>query len=94
MGCDYPKNPEHVDDMVSIHAPVWGATFETYNPANDQAVSIHAPVWGATGVKVRTDGDGNVSIHAPVWGATTMMLSSVKTVCFNPRTRVGCDRVV
>ena len=34
--------------LVSIHAPVWGATWlvRWYNRTN--IVSIHAPVWGAT----------------------------------------------
>ena len=33
-----------------------------------------------------------VSIHAPAWGATWPASSgSCREVCFNPRTRVGCD---
>ena len=33
-----------------------------------------------------------VSIHAPAWGATGKSLTvSGATLCFNPRTRVGCD---
>ena len=36
-----------------------------------------------------------VSIHAPAWGATVCnYVANVRIVCFNPRTRVGCDRVV
>ena len=34
--------------MVSIHAPVWGATGVTQTAIADEIVSIHAPVWGAT----------------------------------------------
>ena len=35
---------------------------------------------------------GDASIHAPVWGATTVTIpQSRKPMCFNPRTRVGCD---
>ena len=35
-----------------------------------------------------------VSIHAPAWGATKAGLASVLccSLCFNPRTRVGCDQ--
>ena len=33
---------------VSIHAPVWGATFDITKPVTVNGVSIHAPVWGAT----------------------------------------------
>ena len=35
-----------------------------------------------------------VSIHAPAWGATlTARAASTSRTCFNPRTRVGCDRL-
>jgi len=33
---------------VSIHAPVKGATSESYIMTVDMHVSIHAPAWGAT----------------------------------------------
>ena len=34
-----------------------------------------------------------VSIHAPAWGATGHRLYQYRRLaCFNPRTRVGCDR--
>ena len=32
-----------------------------------------------------------VSIHAPVWGATAVLVPTINNLCFNPRTRVGCD---
>ena len=34
-----------------------------------------------------------VSIHAPVWGATVRCVTCIARHCFNPRTRVGCDRI-
>ena len=34
--------------LVSIHAPVWGATAVMLNCRGTWIVSIHAPVWGAT----------------------------------------------
>ena len=38
-------------------------------------------------------GRSPVSIHAPAWGATrNTVRSTVPDMCFNPRTRVGCDR--
>ena len=56
--------------LVSIHAPVWGATWHdiqgvsrqpSFNPRTrvgcDEYAGQDAPVFG-------------VSIHAPVWGAT------------------------
>ena len=56
------------------------------------AVSIHAPVWGATGKIHELQISDKVSIHAPVWGATPKQRVFCAPVCFNPRTRVGCDR--
>ena len=37
------------ENMVSIHAPAWGATTGERGPVGPQGVSIHAPAWGATG---------------------------------------------
>ena len=37
---------------------------------------------------------GFVSIHAPVWGATRTHATGFGDLCFNPRTRVGCDQRV
>ena len=34
--------------VVSIHAPVWGATHASKAFRGSVSVSIHAPVWGAT----------------------------------------------
>ena len=34
--------------IVSIHAPVWGATVLATLKNKAGTVSIHAPVWGAT----------------------------------------------
>ena len=36
------------ETVVSIHAPVWGATGGFLHNNGDITVSIHAPVWGAT----------------------------------------------
>ena len=57
-------------------------------------VSIHAPAWGATCTCVGFNGINDVSIHAPAWGATI----PPRHLCyalfrFNPRTRMGCDKV-
>ena len=37
-------------EIVSIHAPVWGATSLAGDYPESENVSIHAPVWGATQV--------------------------------------------
>ena len=57
-------------------------------------VSIHAPVWGATkGARLGVE-DRIVSIHAPVWGATIgFAVRMTVGISFNPRTRVGCDKI-
>ena len=57
----------------------------------DVSVSIHAPVWGATLNGWLFSINPEVSIHAPVWGATNCKLNQRSRLCFNPRTRVGCD---
>ncbi len=61
--------------LISIHAPVKGATFHGLDQlACELDISIHAPVKGAT----RRQGKGNkqapISIHAPVKGATTVRI--------------------
>ena len=54
-------------------------------------VSIHAPVKDATASEVVQETVSDVSIHAPVKDATTMQINSMMMICFNPRTRKGCD---
>ena len=47
----------HVESScVSIHAPAWGATFQSQPAATGGHVSIHAPAWGATAAKIRVVG--------------------------------------
>ena len=58
-------------------------------------VSIHAPAWGATQLMHNGPIRSLVSIHAPAWGATSANLSSSATIpSFNPRSRVGSDRLI
>ena len=38
----------HHDVIISIHAPVWGATDWNEELLAKELISIHAPVWGAT----------------------------------------------
>ena len=55
-------------------------------------VSIHAPAWGATSATHVLSNVAEVSIHAPAWGATAVPSPTWRRrICFNPRTRVGCD---
>ena len=48
MGCDVAQIPVRAVDVVSIHAPAWGATVYTSRYVFPLRVSIHAPAWGAT----------------------------------------------
>ena len=59
-----------------------------------EAISIHAPAWGATGQAHRQGHPPIISIHAPAWGATFLgRLPARLLLDFNPRTRVGCDKL-
>jgi len=48
MGRDESEKLALGQALVSIHAPVWGATRPRAGNRPRDAVSIHAPVWGAT----------------------------------------------
>ena len=70
VGCDIFYLKTQAGWAVSIHAPVWGATFVATAIDRYRVVSIHAPVWGATINSGKMPANTIVSIHAPVWGAT------------------------
>ena len=61
---------------------------------HENFISIRAPVWGAI-KKLDAEWERiNISIRAPVWGAITFVKYSItQRTYFNPRTRVGCDRI-
>ena len=61
-------------DVVSIHAPAWGATRLQRRRSALRDVSIHAPAWGATTISTPASRRGTVSIHAPAWGATIQVI--------------------
>ena len=69
-----------------------GCDFDNKDVYNRDKVSIHAPAWGATRIAFPITEEISVSIHAPAWGATawSIFLTSLR-MCFNPRTRMGCD---
>ena len=96
VGCDQPVlfllTQRHA---VSIHAPAWGATSQSFS------FSLSAMRFQSThprGVRPDVCHRGKkrnfVSIHAPAWGATRRAANICSPmVGFNPRTRVGCDTV-
>ena len=57
-------------------------------------VSIHAPARGAMVMISASASVRSVSIHAPARGAITGELYQRGCVCFNSRTREGCDNVL
>ena len=78
--------------MISIHAPVKGATHAANVEHFTGMISIHAPVKGATDMLDKNEAIRKISIHAPVKGATcTCSKGSAGTHDFNPRSREGSD---
>ena len=76
---------------VSIHAPAWGATCNEFIFSCRKRVSIHAPAWGATLI-------GRILILSGLFQSThphgvrqSHSIPPPMPVCFNPRTRMGCD---
>ena len=93
VGCDSSCSAIRQMEVISIHAPTWGATYHGVIFGVDDIISIHAPTWGAT--RVRKDINPCpmlISIHAPTWGATAIHRRiPIPPSNFNPRTHVGCD---
>ena len=79
--------------MISIHAPVQGATTAFAVSCSMFCISIHAPVQGATLIEENKCTKELISIHAPVQGATVGALHPYLPGYFNPRTRAGCDNM-
>jgi len=74
-----PRSPAGSDDsaeqtlisgLISIHAPLRGATWLSYRPYGEKEISIHAPLRGATLTGIQALMDDIISIHAPLRGAT------------------------
>jgi len=76
---------------VSIHAPARGATqMGQRMKAVDQFQSTHPH--GVRHITMKNKNESSVSIHAPARGATIVgHLANAAQICFNPRTRTGCD---
>ena len=79
-------------DVISIHAPVKGATGGKPLLVDLFRISINAPVKGATSTRPTTPISHRISIHAPVKGATRHSQADSDPVSyFNPRSREGSD---
>ena len=95
MGCDEGHFFYEAAATISIHAPVWGATNALPSWRRCSSISIHAPAWGATDA-IPPDG-----VELPVFQSThphgvrpgASWHAPYRTFHFNPRTRMGCDRM-
>ena len=94
VGCDCPILPRNCNRRVSIHAPVWGATFVATAIDRYRVVSIHAPVWGATVLAGKPQRNGVFQSTHPCGVRPAKRGYQRLQRGFNPRTRVGCDNVV
>ena len=87
--------PAGAGQVVSIHAPAWGATWEDFITGGPDGMfqSTHPRgVRRESCQAIRTHHP--VSIHAPAWGATGLHSTGWRRrPGFNPRTRVGCDMI-
>ena len=66
-----------LQQIISIHAPVKGATAAAISAAIIARISIHAPVKGATRVELHNALVLAISIHAPVKGATAKITKTI-----------------
>ena len=70
-GLSDARNP--ADRVVSIHAPVWGATRLDLKPAMKEYMFQSTLPYGERHItEIFHKSVDYVSIHAPVWGATAM----------------------
>ena len=94
MGGDtFSDGGETMVDVISTHAPAWGATKAGLLSFIGDYISTHAPAWGAT-EKQHKNGErsNDISTHAPAWGATNSSILLVPaTAYFYSRPRVGGD---
>jgi len=83
-------------DIVSIHAPAWGATRQCQRFSQSiSLVSIHAPAWGATGLDLPLCGTlSSFNPRARV-GRDLGYMRRERAIHarFNPRARVGRDSI-
>ena len=77
--------------LVSIHAPVKGATLEIAVFKSPLIVSIHAPVKGATILETSSDSFPSFNSCTRKGCDSRIFLIRWFVLCFNSRTRKGCD---
>ena len=78
--------------IISIHAPAWGATHTEAQMLTWYNISIHAPAWGATSRPKTSVLFGTFQSTPPRGGRQIQQWKWRKDENFNPRPRVGGDR--
>ena len=79
-------------DVISIHAPQWGATTVDKASITDPAFQSTHPSGVRLNLFIQWRKMPFISIHAPQWGATgDSYAANTQNTHFNPRTPVGCD---
>ena len=91
VGCDTHRTQSAHFEIISIHAPQWGATRYDWNHFDTYEISIHAPQWGATRSDKPTSCIQSFQSTHPSGVRRTCSLAGVGPCYFNPRTPVGCD---
>ena len=56
-------------------------------------VSIHAPAWGATDISIYQNTNYRFQSTHPHGVRLSALAETISIICFNPRTRMGCDSV-
>ena len=81
--------------LISIHAPLRGATLKPRRFALPEDISIHAPLRGATSVRAVVAFGRDISIHAPLRGATASFYKPCPHIDnFNPRPSARGDEAL
>ena len=84
---------EGLKNIVSIHAPAWGATGWDCPMAAMLIVSIHAPAWGATcAANNHRQRNKSFNPRSRVGSDQPCVGGKLWLWCFNPRSRVGSDQ--
>ena len=92
MGSDFHFDHDYLCQLVSIHAPAWGATDFQMAEVIGVTVSIHAPAWGATAgafmAQCNTELFQSTLPHGERRGKNQIFAMATR---FNPRSRMGSD---
>ena len=78
---------------ISIHVPAWGTTWKAYYSAQQAVISIHVPAWGTTLCSTYKNTRGIFQSTFPRGERQSPLPKITWIFNFNPRSRVGNDRV-